>query len=129
MDSSKKKRAYKKSEIAMGLGVRRYFEKEKNNPGKFDPGQVIKRAAAATGISLGTINKIRAESDAENWTEMKGNLLTYNTNLTVPANHSSLIRMIVRKIFLAKTRVPTIDTIFDKAKQLKVRDVSNLNIL
>ena len=125
---TKRLRKYDKSHVEIILRVRQYFEHEKTSNKHHKVSQVLERTAAATGASVSTVSLIRTEEDVENWPHQVGVPLKYKRGSVVPHSYCSVVRQVVRDIFLEKTQVPTLDSVFERIRLLKDRDMAHLNL-
>ena len=124
----RKERKYDQSHAAMILRVRRYFEQELRAGQRIKLKKIVNRTASATGVSESIVCKIKTEKDVENWRFKAGENLEIAQKCAVPNNFSIIVRQIIRDTFLAKKKLPTVDHIYEKICDLKVKDVAHLNL-
>ena len=121
-------RKYDRFHAEIILKVRQSFEKERQEQQRIHVKKVVERTAAATGASRNIITRMRYEEDVRKWKYDAEEALLIKRLGEVPKNYCSVIRQIVRDVFLEKIQVPTIDTVFEKISQLKVEDVEHHNL-
>ena len=121
-------RKYDKSHVEIILLIRQFFEKERDTQKRIALNKVVERTAEATGASRNIISRIKTEEDVSNWKYDPGQPLSIRRTRGVPENYRSVIRQVVRDLFLEKTRVPTVDIVFERVSKLTVQNVETLNL-
>lgn len=122
-------RKLNKSQVAMILQVRNYFELEKEHQKSFNLNKVLVRTAEATGFSRAAVAKIKTQRDVDEWKFDDGDTITWTRDSVVPEKYSSLVRFAVRELILEKSKALTIDSVLEKLKSIQIADVQHLNLL
>ena len=110
------------------LRVRSYLEQELRTVHRINLKKIVDRTASATGVPTSIVCKIKTEEDVENWRFKAGENLQVALKCVVPNNFSIIVRQVIRDIFLANKKLPTIDQIYEKICALKVEDVFHLKL-
>ena len=121
----KRVRAYDQSHLEIVLRVRQFFENERTQHRRINLNNVVERTSAATGVNKNLVCKIRTIEDVLNWKKKPGVSVKVPQTPQIPDNFCSVIRQVVRDIYLESECVPALDQILEK---LRERQCKTLNI-
>ena len=121
-------RAYDSSHIEIVLRVRQLFEKEKQEHRRINLNNVIERTVIATGVSKNMRCRVRTMEDVKGWKKKSGDRVLVGHRPQFPNNFSSVVRHVIREMYLERTSVPTPDSILDRLRQKKVSDLERSNL-
>ena len=110
----KRLRVYDKSHAEIILRVRQYSELERDQKKRKNLHRVVERTAEATGASRKVVSLIRTEDDIEGWSYSPGQHVSFERKMVVPPQFCSLVRQVVREIFLQEKCVPAIENVFSR---------------
>ena len=108
--------------------VRRYFENEELCQRRSDLHKVIQRTVEATGFCKKTVSKINSELVVTNWKFQGAQCVQRNRSMNVGKKYESVVRQVIRNLFLEKKEVPTLDSVLTKLKGLNLSDVVQHNL-
>ncbi len=118
-------RAYDQAHLEIVLRVRQFFETERTQHQRINLNNVVKRKSAATGVNKNLVCKTRTIEDVLNWKKKSGVSVKVTQTHQIPDNFCSVIRQVVRDIYLESECVPALDQILEK---LRERQCKTLNI-
>ena len=124
----KRIRKFDRSHAEIILRVRQFFEMEKSQKKRICVNRVVERTVAATGANHNIVSRIRSQEDIESWQYHCGDSLKYEKKSSVPESFRSIVRMIVRDLFLEKVQVPTVTILYNRISTIQVKDVVHLNL-
>ena len=105
-------RAYDSSYIEIVLGVRQFFEKEKQEYRSINLNNIIERIVAATGVNKNIIFRIRTMEDVKCWKKKSGDHVNVRHEQQITTNSSSAVRNVIGGIYLEHTSVPTLYSMY-----------------
>ena len=114
-------RAYDSSHMEIVLRVQQFFEEEKREHRRISHNNVIERTAAATGVSKNIVCRVRTIEDVKDWKKKSGDHVHVRCEPQIPSNFASVVRHVIREIYLERTSVPTLDSILDRLSQKSER--------
>lgn len=121
-------RKVSRTQAAIILRVRNYFEEEKRVGKAINVNKLLERTAEATGFSRSVVGQIETYEDVENWKYDEGDVILFKREQIVPENFASLVRYAIREVVLEKKRNLTIDDVLEKLKSITAEEVDHLNL-
>ena len=108
--------------------VRQYFQQELDNGKPVALFKVAERTSLATGEFIQTVRKLKTINDVNNCSYAAGKPVSMTRSNIVPSEFSSLVRKVVRNIFLEKKHQKAIDNIYERIVDVQVKDDVDLNL-
>ena len=110
------------------MRVRQYFEQELRKGKRRNLHNILERTAATTGVSRATVSRIRTEDDLHNWHIESGSHFQVSQESDLPKSFETILRIVVRNLFLEKSIVPSVNRIYERITSLDVRHSLNMNL-
>ena len=95
------------------LRVRKFFKKEKQEHRRINLNNVIERTAVAIGVKKNIVYRVRTMEDVKDWKKKSGDHVHVRHEPQILINFSSVMRHVIREVYLERTSVPTLDSILD----------------
>ena len=89
---------------------------------------ILDRTAAATGVSRGTISRIKTEEYVQNWPIESGCHVRVSQERQVPERFAIIERKLIRYLLLKKKVVPSVNRIYNRIFSLRVQRVLHLDL-
>ena len=121
-------RSNDQSHMEVALGVRQFFEQERLQHRRISLNNVLESTALETGINKNLVYKVRKLEDIKHWKKKPDAPTSVQRASHIPENFSSVIRHVVREIYLDGSCVPTSDVILDELLQKRVQDFAHLDL-
>ena len=64
----------------------------------------------------------------ENWKFKSGETIKVTQKCAVPDSFSIIVRQVIRDSFPSKEKIPYLDRVYEKIRELRVEDVLHLNL-
>ena len=90
--------------------------------------KLIQRTVEATGFCKNIVSKISSETVVTNWKFQDADNVKRNRSMGVSEKYESVVRQVIRDLFLEKKKVPSLDNILTKLRSLNVSDVVHHNL-
>ena len=117
-----------RSHVEVILRVRQYFENEKLCKRRSDSDNVIRRTVEAMGLRKKVVSKTISEKVVTNWKFQDADSVRRNRSVNVPEKCESVLRQVIRDLFLEEKKVPTLDNILTKLKRLNSSEAVQHNL-